>query len=177
MKIYTRTGDAGQTSIVGGQRLPKTASRIEAYGTVDELNSHLGLLAADASTPAPQRELLLNIQNALFNIGGFLAGTPSDGLSDSNILELERSIDSMDHELPPLREFILPGGSILGARAHIARTVCRRAERRILACADEVNLPPTLLAFINRLSDWLFTFARFANLKAEIPENTWKISK
>lgn len=177
MKIYTRTGDAGQTSIVGGQRLPKTAPRIEAYGTVDELNSHLGLLAADASTPAPQRQLLLNVQNSLFNVGGFLAGMPSDGLSDNDILEIEQSIDAMDRELPPLREFILPGGSILAARAHIARTVCRRAERRILACADEIKLPPTLPAFINRLSDWLFTFARFANLRAEIAENTWKISK
>lgn len=177
MKIYTRTGDAGQTSIVGGARLPKTASRIEAYGTVDELNSHLGLLAADANTPAPQRELLLSIQNSLFNIGGFLAGTPSDGLSDSDILALEKSIDAMDRELPPLREFILPGGSILASRAHIARTVCRRAERRILSCGTEIDLTPTLLAFINRLSDWLFTFARFANLQAEIAENTWKISK
>lgn len=177
MKIYTRTGDAGQTSIVGGARLPKTATRIEAYGTVDELNSHLGLLAADASTPAPQRQLLLNVQNALFNIGGFLAGMPSDGLTDDDIQALENSIDAMDRELPQLREFILPGGSILAARAHIARTVCRRAERRILSCASEIALPPTLLAFINRLSDWLFTFARYANLQAEISENTWKTPK
>lgn len=177
MKIYTRTGDAGHTSIVGGQRMPKTASRIEAYGTVDELNSHLGLLAADASTPSLQRQLLLNVQNSLFNIGGFLAGIPTDGLSDRDIAALEESIDTMDRELPPLREFILPGGSILATRAHIARTVCRRAERRILTCAGEMNLPPTLLAYINRLSDWLFTFARYANLQAEITENTWKISK
>ncbi len=174
MKIYTRTGDAGQTSIVGGARLPKTATRIEAYGTVDELNSHLGLLAADASTPEPQRRTLLQVQNSLFNIGGFLAGTPSDGLIDDDTLMLENSIDAMDRELPPLHEFILPGGSTLAAQAHIARTVCRRAERRILSCASEMNLTPTLLAYINRLSDWLFTFARYANLQAQVPEHTWQ---
>lgn len=174
MKIYTRTGDKGQTSIVGGSRLPKTAPRIEAYGTVDELNSHLGLLAADADTQAPERDILLRAQNALFDIGGFLAGMPRLTLNDADIAVLENSIDNMDRQLPQLNNFILPGGSVLAARAHVARTVCRRAERRILAAATDLTIPPALLAYINRLSDWLYTFARHANVQAQIPENFWQ---
>ncbi|MBD5178173.1 MAG: cob(I)yrinic acid a,c-diamide adenosyltransferase [Bacteroidales bacterium] len=174
MKIYTRTGDSGQTSIVGGARLPKTAARIEAYGTIDELSSHLGLLAADPATQSPERTILLHAQNTLFNIGGYLAGMPELNLPDSDTRALEQSIDTMDRLLPPLRNFILPGGSILGARAHIARTVCRRAERRILAAATDLQLPPALLAYINRLSDWLYTFARYSNLQAQVPENFWQ---
>ncbi len=174
MKIYTKTGDAGQTSIVGGQRLPKDAARIEAYGTIDELNSHLGLLAADVNTPAPERELLLRVQNILFNIGGFLAGVPDPNVGTDDIAELENSIDAMDRLLPPLRNFILPGGSELAARAHIARTVCRRAERRIISVLPTLSISPEILAYINRLSDWLYTFARYCNVQAEIPENFWQ---
>lgn len=176
MKIYTRTGDAGTTSIVGGTRLPKDAKRIEAYGTVDELNSYLGLLIADASTPPTQRELLTSVQNTLFNIGGYLAGTPSPDIPEGQITQLENSIDLMDRELPPLRNFILPGGCPLAAQAHVARTVCRRAERRIISIASDIILPPELLGFINRLSDWLYTFARYANLKAQVDEITWRKS-
>lgn len=174
MKIYTKTGDAGQTSIVEGQRLPKDAARIEAYGTIDELSSHLGLLAADPATLAPERTLLLKVQNTLFNIGGYLAGVPDPNVSPDDIAELETSIDTMDRLLPPLRNFILPGGSQLAARAHIARTVCRRAERRIISTLPTLSVAPEVLAYINRLSDWLYTFARYCNVQAQIPENFWQ---
>ncbi len=174
MKIYTKTGDAGTTSIVGGTRLPKDAPRIDAYGTVDELNSLIGLLTSDATTPAPEKELLLNVQNTLLNIGGYLAGMPDPGISEADIKALEDYIDAMDRQLPPLHNFILPGGCTLAARAHVARTVCRRAERRIISLASAMTLPVELLAFINRLSDWLYTFARYANVQAEVPENFWR---
>lgn len=174
MKIYTRTGDAGTTSIVGGARLTKDAPRIEAYGTVDELNSYLGIILADASTPEPERAVLLDVQNTLFNIGGYLAGMADPGISDSQIRRLEDSIDAMDKMLPPLHNFILPGGCSVAAHAHVARTICRRAERRIISLASEMNLPTDLLAYINRLSDWLYTFARYANVLTETPETEWK---
>lgn len=174
MKVYTKTGDAGTTSIVGGTRLPKDAARIEAYGTVDELNSYLGLLTADAATPAPERTLLLGVQNALFNIGGFLAGMPHSGVGTADVKALEDSIDAMDRQLPPLRNFILPGGTVTAANAHVARTICRRAERRIITLASTLTIPPELMAYINRLSDWLYTFARYANVQAEVPENFWQ---
>lgn len=173
MKIYTRTGDAGTTSIVGGSRLPKDAPRIEAYGTIDELNSYLGLIVTDAATPAPERSLLIKVQNTLFNIGGYLAGIPDPGVTDLDIKELEDSVDSMDRQLPPLHNFILPGGTKLAAHAHVARTICRRAERRIISLAADMELSPVMMAFINRLSDWLYTFARYANLQAQVAENFW----
>jgi len=174
MKIYTRTGDAGTTSIVGGSRLPKNAPRIEAYGTVDELNSYIGLLLSDAGTGEPERALLLRVQNSLLNIGGYLAGTPDPGDLADDIRALEDSVDAMTRMLPPLRNFILPGGCPLAAHAHVARTICRRAERRIVALSPALPLPADLLAFINRLSDWLYTFARYSNLRAEISENFWQ---
>lgn len=174
MKIYTRTGDAGTTSIVGGSRLAKDAPRIEAYGTVDELNSYLGIIVADAATPEPERNVLLGVQNVLFNIGGYLAGMPDPSISDDLISQLEESIDAMDKMLPPLHNFILPGGCLLAAHAHVARTICRRAERRIISLASEMNLSPSLLAYINRLSDWLYIFARYANVLSETAETEWK---
>ncbi len=173
MKIYTRTGDAGTTSIVGGSRLPKDAPRIEAYGTIDELNSYLGLIVSDTATPAPERSLLIKVQNTLFNIGGYLAGMPDPGVTDLDIKELEDSVDSMDRQLPPLHNFILPGGTKLAAHAHVARTICRRAERRIIALAADMELSPVMMAFINRLSDWLYIFARYVNLQAQVAENFW----
>ncbi|MCM1310203.1 MAG: cob(I)yrinic acid a,c-diamide adenosyltransferase [Bacteroides sp.] len=174
MKIYTRTGDAGTTTIVGGTRLPKNAPRIEAYGTVDELNSWIGVLIANASTQEPERQILLGVQNTLLNIGGYLAGTPSPEIPAGQIEQLEQSIDKMDRELPPLHNFILPGGCTLAAQAHVARTVCRRAERRILAAAADVTLPADLLSLINRLSDWLYTFARYSNVQAQVEETYWQ---
>ena len=174
MKIYTRTGDAGQTSIVGGTRLSKDAPRIEAYGTVDELNSHMGLLAAATECPAPQHATIVRIQNLLFNLGSYLAGSPQTGITDADIKAIEDSIDEMDRVVPPLTNFVLPGGSVLAARAHIARTVCRRAERRIVSIIADINVAPEALTLINRLSDWLYTFARYVNIRAEIPENFWQ---
>lgn len=174
MKIYTRTGDAGQTSIIGGTRMSKDAPRIEAYGTIDELNSHLGLLAANADTRAPERAVIIAAQSALFSLGSFLAGAKDAGVSDADVKALEESIDAMDRELPPLHNFILPGGCTLAAEAHIARTVCRRAERRIISATSDLAVPPVLLGYINRLSDWLYTFARYANVQAEVTESAWK---
>ena len=174
MKIYTRTGDKGQTSIVGGQRLSKDSARIEAYGTIDELNSLLGVLCANCNTPDESKMLILMIQNNLFNIGSFLAGVPDPGICEDDVTVLEKDIDRMDAELPQLRNFILPGGSSLAAQAHMARTVCRRAERRIISTIPELDIPAIILTYINRLSDWLFIFARLINVKAGISEHFWQ---
>lgn len=174
MKIYTKTGDAGQTSIYGGSRMSKDAPRIEAYGTVDELNSMLGILSTDPNTPDESRSLLLNIQNRLFNIGSFLAGVPEPGINDEDVAALENDIDRMDSMLPVLRNFILPGGCQLAAQAHLARTVCRRAERRIISITPTLNTPAIILTYINRLSDWLYVFARLINFNAGISEHFWQ---
>lgn len=174
MKIYTRTGDRGTTSIVGGERLPKSHPRIEAYGTIDELNSWIGLLIADSECPAESRSLMTDIQSRLFDIGGRLAGTPSAGITPEDVLRLERDIDAMDAQLPPLTQFLLPGGSLLAAKANIARTVCRRAERLMVDIADSIGLEPEPLIFINRLSDWLFTFGRWCNHMSGIEEKFWQ---
>lgn len=173
MKIYTRTGDRGTTSIVGGERLPKSHPRIEAYGTIDELNSWIGLLIADKNCPSDARELMTGIQSRLFDIGGRLAGTPCAGITSSNISKLEENIDKMDTQLPALTQFVLPGGTPLAARVNIARTVCRRAERLMVDVATSIGLEPEPLIFINRLSDWLFTFARFCNHRSGNDEKFW----
>ena len=174
MKVYTRTGDRGTTSIVGGERLSKAHPRIEAYGTVDELNSWIGLLIADGECPDGARRLMTDVQSRLFDIGGRLAGTPSAGITPDNILRLEQDIDAMDATLPQLTQFVLPGGSPLAARANVARTVCRRAERLMVDVADSIGLEPEPLIFINRLSDWLFTFGRFCNHCSGNEEKFWK---
>lgn len=174
MKIYTCTGDSGQTSIVGGERLRKDAPRIEAYGTVDELNSFLGLLVSDSDITDLSKSLLLKIQNNLFNIGAFLAGVKAPGVSEKDVREIEQDIDRMDAELPPLRNFVLPGGCPLAAQANVARAVCRRAERRIVSITDTMPIPCVILTYINRLSDWLFVFARFANASENVSENFWQ---
>ncbi len=174
MKIYTRTGDSGRTSIVGGTRLPKDAPRIEAYGTVDELNSMLGVLAAHKDTCASRRDFIRSIQNSLFNVGAYLAGAPDSGVTEEHIAEIENDIDRMSRHLPALHSFILPGGCSLAAQAHLARTICRRAERRIVSCCDDISVDASVLKLINRLSDWLFTFARMANLNAQVAEPTWR---
>lgn len=174
MKIYTRTGDAGQTSIVGGTRMSKDSPRIEAYGTIDELNSWLGILACNELVPVESRQILFKIQNDLFNIGSFLAGVEEPGVNAEDVAALEHDIDRMDSMLPQLRNFILPGGSTLAAQAHVARCVCRRAERRIISTFSEINIPSIILTYINRLSDWLFIFARLINVKAGVAEHFWQ---
>lgn len=170
MKIYTKTGDAGQTSLVGGQRVAKTCPRLESYGTVDELNSHLGLLAALCPLPH-ETAFLASLQRSLFALGGYLATDTSSREPARNcvvtpdmVTAVERAIDRLDATLPPLRAFVLPGGTVAAAQAHVCRTVCRRAERRVLALADSgTEVAPTVTAFLNRLSDYLFTLARAIN--------------
>ena len=171
MKIYTRTGDAGETSLFGGARIAKNDLRIEAYGTVDELNSFLGL--ARASWPSsPIDSQLRNVQSDLFDIGAHLAAPDSDrfaGVSPSRIDALEHDIDRMEAELTPLKSFILPGGSPAASQLHVARTVCRRAERLIVALGDK----STTLPYLNRLADFLFVTARYANLRHGVPDTPW----
>lgn len=176
MKIYTKTGDTGMTSLVGGSRVSKTSERLEAYGTVDELNSHLGMLISllpEGFNP----DFLLNIQSRLFDLGAYLA-TPADaapqspkGISESEIADIEAEIDRMTAELPPLNSFILPSGCRAACQAQICRTVCRRAERHTPAISP---LPhPIAIAYLNRLSDYLFTLARFLNHLSSTPEIPW----
>lgn len=175
MKIYTRGGDDGTTGLFGGQRVPKCEPRIDCYGTVDELNASIGLAAVGAADPL--QDPLRAIQEDLFTVGAVLA-SPGDAASvpavqDAWTERLERQIDAMEAELPPLRHFILPGGSEPAARLHAARTVCRRAERLVVAFAVEHPLPPPLLRYLNRLSDWLFVAARLANRHAGVDDVPW----
>ena len=178
--IYTRTGDGIETSIIGGDRIPKYSLRLEAYGTVDELSSFIGNLVADDSVIDEQRVDLIKVQNMLFNIGGYLATPPSirkpevPGLSQDNIAEMEAWIDTMDEQLPKLNNFIIPGGCKASAKANMARTVCRRAERRILQLASEEVINPLVMAYINRLSDYLFVIGRYLNKFANFEEITWQ---
>lgn len=181
MKIYTRTGDAGSTSLVGGKRVSKASLRLDAYGTTDELNSFIGLLASCDGIPETTLDTLRFIQNKLFNIGAYLAtdntASPMDepaGLGQPEISRLEREIDLMDDRLPQLRAFILPGGCQAAAQANVARAVCRRAERRVVALAAEARVDDLILRFLNRLSDYLFTLGRFLNHLASTPELEWQ---
>ncbi len=179
MKLYTRTGDTGMTSLVGGQRVPKTHVRLEAYGTVDELNSHIGLLIS-LLTDAADRERLTDIQSLLFSIGSMLATDTSERdyrpgryVTDEDVTALENAIDAAEEGLPGWRGFILPGGTTAAAQAHVCRTVCRRAERCIYALAAEADVDALLLAFVNRLSDYFFALAKKINHSAGQEENIW----
>ena len=179
MKIYTKTGDRGDTSLFGGQRVPKDALRIEAYGTVDELNSVLGLVRADNSDAEIDR-ILEEIQNALFELGADLA-TPQSvekgnvkRIESRDVQSLERVLDDLEKHLKPLRNFILPGGSPVAARIHFARTVCRRAERAVVRLSRNEDIGDTVTVYLNRLSDLLFVLARYANHRATIPEVRWR---
>ena len=179
MKVYTRTGDKGETSLVGGQRVKKCCQRIESYGTADELNSFLGLLMTYAKDSA-DHDSLTRIQRTLFVVGAYLATEPKEGgympdisqLSEQTDL-LEREIDRISEALPQLRHFILPGGERAAAVAHVCRTVCRRAERRILALAQQIEIAPELLAYVNRLSDYLFVLSRKLNVDEKKEEIIW----
>lgn len=182
MKIYTRTGDSGETSLFSGGRVPKHHLRVEAYGTVDELNSVLGLVRA--LNPHADTDAWLNrVQHQLFNLGADLA-TPDDARSShvvrvtqAEVAWLEQTIDSMTAALPPLRHFILPGGTPAAAQIHIARTVCRRAERLTAHLAEQERISPQVLPYLNRLSDFLFTLARWENMHAGISEEKWGITQ
>ena len=165
--LYTMTGDKGTTSLVGGQRTTKNDPRLEAYGTVDELNAHIGLLRQTGNRPEDDA-LLLFIQNKLFVIGSYLA-------TDTSFTQLREAsrIDTLDATVPPLHAFLLPGGTAAAAQAHICRTVCRRAERRICQVAQEVLVDENIMRFINRLSDYFFVLARFNNYIAKQDEIFW----
>lgn len=181
MKIYTRTGDKGDTGLFGGGRVPKDHIRVAAYGDVDELNATLGVARATAPGAAFD-PLLETIQRDLFSIGGYLA-TPDPAkveaalakaeLPASRIAEFEAAIDASDGELPPLTAFVLPAGTPQAAALHHARTVCRRAERSVIHLAHDVSVPPLIITYLNRLSDLLFTLARLANHRAGIADETW----
>lgn len=178
MKIYTKTGDNGMTSLFGGKIVHKSDARLEAYGTIDELNSHIGLLISFSQVPELKVELT-GIQNKLFIIGSNLANDPEKGIAlssinDDDISSLEESIDQMDKDLTPLRNFILPSGSTSIAQAHVCRTVCRRAERRIVLLGSEDENVQRIIKYINRLSDYFFTVARFLAHKENVEEVIWK---
>ena len=178
MKIYTRTGDDGTTGLLGAARVPKHDARVEAYGTVDELNAALGIAATLDSQRWFAGETSA-IQPALFRVGAELATTDVRLLGqlslvdDEDVATLERSIDRLDAELPPLTRFVLPGGSPLAAQLHFARTVCRRAERRVTALAEDGPAGTRLVMYLNRLADLLFVMARAANHRSGVVETTW----
>lgn len=175
--LYTGTGDKGTTSLVSGHRIAKHHMRIEAYGTIDELNSHIGLAIALPALPHEQKQMLQWIQNKLFDLGAYLANDLPDthpGVTPSDILRLQAMIDTTDAALPPLRRFVLPGGTVEAAQLHIARTVCRRAERRVTALADTTQIAPDAIIFVNRLSDLLFAMARLANICTDTNEIFWE---
>ena len=176
--VYTRTGDAGKTSLVGGTRVAKDSPRLEAYGTVDELNSWLGLIACSRYISDQDRQLLFNIQNRLFDIGSMLATEPESRwqpqpLADDATEMIEQAIDRLDATLPAHNRFILPGGSEDAARTHIARCVARRCERRIISLMSAVELDPAIVRYINRLSDYLFVLARAINYNCGAEEIFW----
>lgn len=178
--IYTRKGDTGMTSLVGGQRVPKTHIRLEAYGTVDELNSQLGLLLTYL-TLEEDRQVVLGVQNLLFSIGSMLATDTSERdirpgryVTQEDVEDMEHAIDAAEDGLPGWRGFILPGGSRGAAIAHVCRTVCRRAERQIHALASVAEVDPLLMAYINRLSDYLFVLAQKINKTEGVEENIWQ---
>lgn len=177
-RLYTGGGDRGETSLVGGQRVPKDSLRLDAYGTVDEFSAFLGVVLSMLDCPEDIRGHLLGIQNLLFDIGCILATDPAGPsytrpIDTQDIALLERLIDEVDSATPKIRAFVLPGGCELAAHTHVARTVCRRAERRILALSRQEQVPDEILIWFNRLSDYLFILARHFNHRAAIPELTW----
>lgn len=182
MKIYTRTGDDGTTGLLGSERVPKHDARVEAYGSVDELNATLGVAAAldDQRWLAAE---FARIQPALFQVGAELAATSEAmvqklvRVADDDITALEGIIDRLEAGLPPLTQFVLPGGSPLAAQLHFARTVCRRAERRVTALAQTTAVDARIVKYLNRLADLLFVMARWANARAGVAETCWDSSR
>jgi cob(I)alamin adenosyltransferase len=186
-RVYTRRGDAGETSLVGGQRRAKDDLRIEAYGTIDELNSFIGLaresaigLSGEAGALEELAGILRRVQHELFNAGSVLATLPEDlhpkqpRVTGAEAEQLEREIDRMNEHLEPLRSFVLPGGSRLNAELHICRTVCRRAERICVALAARETVDGDIVRYLNRLSDALFVWSRWASRQLGVAENLWE---
>ena len=175
-KIYTRTGDAGTTGLGDGSRVAKNSLRIEAIGAIDELNSALGVLLAEAVSQQVRTDLL-NVQHDLFDLGGELSIPGYTSLGPQHVTRLENELDRYNAELAPLKEFILPGGSRGAALCHVARAVCRRAERRVIGLAAAEALSPTLQQYLNRLSDLLFVLCRVLNREAGIADVYWQKGK
>jgi len=182
-RIYTKRGDAGETSLVGGQRAFKDTLRIECYGTVDELNSYAGwacVLAQREKVLAPLAEILMRVQHELFNLGSVLATLPEDvrprqpQTTPADIEQLEHEIDAMNEGLPVLRSFVLPGGAEINAVLHVCRTVCRRAERLCVRLDREEGAPPLAIQYLNRLSDALFVWSRWASVQLGAEEVLWR---
>lgn len=179
-QLYTRTGDGGMTSLVDGSRARKDSSRVDAYGDVDELSSALGLIASSKDCPSEIREELRHVQNVMFEIGSYLA-TPVSKDSEPKLPGIQRDtetlegwIDSLDERTPKIRSFILPGGTEESSRCHVARTVCRRAERKIISLGAEEYVDPDLISYINRLSDYLYAAARYLNFLAGVEDVAWE---
>lgn len=176
MKIYTKTGDKGTTSLLTGTRVSKADMRLEAYGTTDELNSWLGIV--EATAPTGVFFFIHELQSELFSMGSYLAldgeaSFPMPKLSDELVGRMEHQIDTWNQELPELKNFILPGGSIAASNLQVARTVCRRAERRVVALGEEVEIPSEISIFLNRLSDFLFVAARYVLHVEGVEESVW----
>lgn len=178
-KIYTKTGDKGETSLIGGVRVPKYHLRIESYGTVDELNSYIGLVK-DMITNAHAKEVLYEIQDRLFTIGSVLASDPEKAkmkipdLHGTDVELLEKEMDAMDENLPELRSFILPGGHPAVSTAHVARCICRRAERLVVHLSNESQVPEIIAVYLNRLSDYLFVLSRKIATDFNVDEIPWR---
>jgi cob(I)alamin adenosyltransferase len=179
MKIYTKTGDTGSTSLFGGKRVSKSDLRIDTYGTVDELNSYIGLLR-DQSVNAIRKDILVEIQDRLFTIGSMLATEPGNikvkipVLSETDIQFIEKEIDLMEASLPPMKSFVLPGGHQSVSFCHVARTVCRRAERLAVALSDLEKVEESVIKYLNRLSDYLFVLSRKMTQELGAEETLWK---
>lgn len=179
MKVYTKTGDKGTTALLGGARVPKHHIRIESYGTVDELNAYIGLIRDQAIHESYQNELI-EIQDRLFTLGAILATQPEKKnvkipqLSEQDISFLEQKIDEMDEKLPPMKNFVLPGGHTTVSFIHIARCVCRRAERLTVQLSELEEVPELVLIYLNRLSDYLFMLSRKVAQDLQAPETAWK---
>ena len=178
MKLYTKRGDDGQTDLIGGNRVSKNHLRVGAYGTVDELNAAIGLALADCEIDAIKASLI-TVQCRLFDLGADLATPKSEKaapgrLNEAHVVELESAIDLASDQVEPLRNFILPGGTLLAARLHVARTICRRAEREVVALAEQEPVDAQATIYLNRLADLLFVQARLANAKAGVPDVPWQ---
>jgi cob(I)alamin adenosyltransferase len=178
MKIYTKTGDKGQTSLLGGARVPKYHLKIEAYGTLDELNSHIGLVG-DLSSLPEITAFLRQIQDRIFVMGSILAletgktNIKLPELLQDDVEDLERAIDALEQELPPMKHFVLPGGHPLVSHCHIARCVCRRSERLVVGLQEQEPVPSLILHYLNRLSDYLFVLARYFTQVLHVTEIPW----
>lgn len=178
MKIYTKTGDLGTTALFGGRRVSKADLRIDTYGTVDELNAYIGLVR-DQPVNAPRKDVLVQVQDRLFTLGSILATEPGNtkvkipALHETDIKDLEAEIDTMDSDLPPMRFFVLPGGHAAVSFCHVARTVCRRAERLVIALHEQEPVSPLVIQYLNRLSDYLFMLSRKMTQELGAEETAW----